>query len=81
MNTDDAYAKGRRVNITGEAHGNSRLTLDLVLDIRKIHAAREHTPAFIADMFGINPGLVYGIVKGTRWKHAVITTALARGNK
>ena len=64
-NHDDMMAKGRNVNLRGEAHGNAKLKESEVLEIRS--SADPHRE--IASRFGVSRSLVYMIRARQKWAH------------
>jgi len=53
----------------GEAHGNSKLTVDDVLRIRQLIAEEELSFADIAKAFRVTTGTISHIHTGRLWKH------------
>lgn len=70
-NERDKIKKNRRNNIgaKGESHGLSKLTEDQVREIRKIVASGKLSQNKTAKLFGVDSGLVNGIVHRKHWKH------------
>ncbi len=64
-NAVDAARKGRKAR--GEGHGNSKLTKEEVLEIRKLHAAGEVTLDDLADEFGVSNVAISRIVRRKNW--------------
>jgi hypothetical protein len=52
--------------LRGSRHGNSKLTEEKVLEIRR---RKDEKMASLAREFSISPTYVYAIVKGESWKH------------
>lgn len=68
---DVQYAKGPRgpnPGITGEKHGNAKLTNEIALSIRARYAAGETQPAIAADL-DIHNTTVSRVVNRLSWKH------------
>lgn len=57
----------------GEKHGNSKLTEDVVAEIRKLSEAGESSSA-ISRTVGISAGHVRKIASGVAWKHSASVT-------
>ncbi len=53
----------------GEAHHNSRLTEELVREIRKLHASGDYGYRRIARAVGVSPSQVERVVKRKAWAH------------
>jgi len=66
QNMEDAVNRGRIV--VGERHGNSKLTKEDVLDIRK-RAENGGNYRLIGRRYGISSQTVSKIVRNIRWKH------------
>ncbi len=66
-NNHDMIAKGRAVNLNGEAHALSRLTEKQVIEIRN-RAFRGNYSA-LGREFGVSVQHIHRIVTGQRWKH------------
>ncbi len=76
-NNRDMYQKGRDVNTQhpgmcplGEAHGNAKLTLMQVLEIRSRYEAGEHGLSALAAEFGVHKVTIWRIANRREWKHA-----------
>lgn len=67
-NMQDCIRKGRMNKPRGEDHGNCKLTISQVLEIRKL-ASEGMTHPTIADMFCIGRSGVGRIVRREIWKH------------
>lgn len=67
-NMDDCIAKGRAVTLRGEEVGNSKLTSEEVLEIRKRHAGGTSYRE-LREQFGIGNSMIWYIVKRVWWKH------------
>lgn len=68
QNMKDAAVRGRLPNKAGEANGNSRLTGDQVLDIRRMRAAGVKR-RIVAEKFGVSTVTVDRIALGEGWTH------------
>lgn len=66
-NSSDMAKKGRGAN--GEGNGNSRLTQEDVVAIRRMYTEDRQTPQAIADRFGVSRYAVRCILDKTTWKH------------
>jgi len=66
-NNRDMIAKGRAVNLSGEAHGLARLKEKQVIEIRN-RAFRGNYSA-LGREFGVSVQHIHRIVMGQRWKH------------
>lgn len=53
----------------GSGNGNSKLTEELVLDIRKYHATGKIHPNELARIYKVSPSSIYDIIARRRWKH------------
>lgn len=66
QNVADRYDRGRDVHLRGEEHPNSKLTRELVLNIRK-DLAKGHSQRKIAILYGVSQfGVRYA---RSGWKH------------
>lgn len=65
-NTHDAMSKNRLA--VGERHGNSRLTKEIVLEVRRMHSAG-HIQAEIHRRFNLSRPLVSDLVNRKKWRH------------
>lgn len=80
-NVTDAKEKGRRTEKPGAPHpgernGRAKLTEAIVVDLLARHARGEiKSAAAEARKLGVNPCIVQGILRGTKWAH------LSRGIK
>jgi hypothetical protein len=68
-NMTDMLHKGRHktADQKGESNGNAKLTLDEVLQIKKL-IAQQHTNKSIAKLFGVTHQTVSRIKRGKSWK-------------
>lgn len=68
-NVRDMDERGRRVNNPrrGEAHGNAKLTLELVLAARRAHAAGESVRS-IARRLGVSSPTMTSAIRGKTWR-------------
>lgn len=71
-NQKDKANKGRAktTSMTGESHPKHKLTTEQVLFIKNSSLPTR----VLMDMFHVSEMLIYGIRKGTRWKHLTTTT-------
>jgi hypothetical protein len=54
----------------GEAHGQSKLTEAIVIDLRERHARGEHLNyKALGSLYGVTRGTVYNAVTGRKWKY------------
>jgi hypothetical protein len=67
-NMRDKKVKGRSVALKGESHGNSKLTAEQVVEIRRLRA-EGLTLRAIAGRFGVSDVQVCNIVRGKNWSH------------
>lgn len=71
-NLRDAKDKGRRlgpkINVRGEAHGMSKLTVEMVLEMRSRHLNGD-SERELASHFGIARGTAHAAVSGSTWSH------------
>lgn len=67
-NNRDCREKGRHVALSGEQHGNTRITEADVTEIRRLRASGA-TFASIAEQFPVCITTVRNIVAGRTWKH------------
>lgn len=80
-NTQDAVKAGRmcsgdrqrtahaHVEYRGEANSASRLTLEDVIQIRRLWDCNLATRQQLADEYGVSSGCIYGIVSRKNWGH------------
>lgn len=68
-NIADRDRKGRHVPSPGSKHGNSKLTEDQVLEIRRLYSTGDWTQRKLAECFLVSREAIAPIVQGTRWKH------------
>jgi hypothetical protein len=66
-NTDDMFRKGRARRALGMAHGQSKLTDDLVKEIRASVASGWS----LAKRFGVSPAIIRRIRRGEAWRHVL----------
>lgn len=57
------------LKISGEKHGNSRLTAEQVLEIRALHKGGNITQAELADRYGVGRQHMSDIINRKRWSH------------
>lgn len=67
-NMADMNAKNRLVNVVGERHGNSKVTVADVVEIRR-RVADGEPQSKVAGDYDIAEITVWTIVRRTRWKH------------
>ena len=68
-NSRDCVKKGRGVDRSGSKHGQSKLTEDNVIEIRKMHETNLYTHNYISKMFGVSRCLVTSILNKRSWLH------------
>lgn len=66
-NMVDAVSKGRSAR--GERAGPSKLTLEKVLEIKKLYSQGNHTQQGLADRFGVCQQAIQKILSGENWKY------------
>jgi hypothetical protein len=66
-NADDRTRDG--TENAGARHGNSKLDDDKAREILDLHSTGRYTYPALADMYGVTPGAIGGIVRRERWKH------------
>jgi len=71
-NMKDAAEKGRMSGgaVTGESHGEAKLTEADVIELRERYATEAVSQATLGEDYGITQGQVGGIVRGEKWKTA-----------
>jgi predicted XRE-type DNA-binding protein len=62
----DMFQKGRRPN--GENLG-SKLTEELVREIREFYESQEFTQGQLAEMFGVHAATIASVTARKTWKH------------
>jgi len=69
-NLHDSMKKGRFHGPTGELNGQSKLTKDQVLEIRKRYQWKVKGQHMydLAREFGVKPSTIHNIIKKTKWK-------------
>lgn len=67
-NSDDKVKKGRQSRLKGERNGNSKLSDDDVVEIRKRRGENESTRS-LAKEFGVSQTLISFVINGKRWDH------------
>lgn len=67
-NMRDMIAKGRRVEVKGSRHGQSKLSEGQVVEMRRLAARGWRSPA-LAMRFGISPRNVRDVVARKLWSH------------
>lgn len=66
-NNRDRVERGR--SVAGERHHNSRLTDELVIEIRERHAAGGITLQELAAEYGVGRHAIWCVVKRKTWRH------------
>ncbi len=66
-NNADKEAKGRALQLRGEANGNSKLSREIVAEIRSIYANGVVSQKKLAARFGVHQTVVGDIVRGETW--------------
>lgn len=67
-NVADMDRKGRRGSLKGSAHGNSKLTDEQVIEIRRLRASGSRG-IDLARRFGVSPSAIVWITKRKQWTH------------
>ncbi len=68
-NMDDKNRKGRHKTLHGSDNGNSKLTAEKVIEIRKLHDPKSYPTRKLASMYGVNQRLIFNIIHRTTWRH------------
>lgn len=68
-NMIDRNSKGRCAILLGEVNGNSKLTADQVLLIRRLYDYGDHRMRDLAVTFGVSQRLIFNIIHRKTWKH------------
>ena len=68
-NMRHAYATGLVVNKIGQDHNNAKLTNLEVLEIREIYKNRSPKQRDVAKIYGVDPALIWRIIRRKCWKH------------
>lgn len=70
-NNKDAKRKGRSRGpaLRGEKNGQTKLTEEQVMEMRKLHAMGNCTFLDLGEQFGVGAPTAYKIVRGYLWKH------------
>jgi hypothetical protein len=73
-NGRDMVAKGRQNNspLRGEQNGNSKLTTEKVIAIRRAHAAGAVTMTELGRIYGVDASQIRHIIKGEQWVSAFL---------
>lgn len=66
-NIEDMICKNRRFNTAGENNGNSRLTLEIVDEIRDLYNSGYYTQKELSKKFKLDRSYVGYIVRGDNW--------------
>ena len=75
-NSDDMYARGRRVTVMGEDHPRAELTEAQVSEIRRL-APTTHV-AEITRLLGVSYASCQDVARGVTWKHLPLAESRAR---
>jgi hypothetical protein len=67
-NERDKLRHGRAHGPRGERHGNAKLTVERVKELRQLRAEGWLKVA-LATRYGVSPGVVARVLDGTAWKH------------
>lgn len=70
VNHQDRDAKGRKAPTHGELNGQSKLTAEIIREIRQRVAGGEK-PYRICKEYGVVDSAIRNIAKGRRWKHII----------
>ena len=73
-NVDDKIKKGRGAIVKGEKHGCSKLTEDMVIEIKQ--AGRTISQRKLATEYGVSSTIIYKILKGVLWSHVSLPEVL-----
>ena len=68
-NVTDMVTKGRRASTQGQRNGRSKLTPQIVAQIREIYAAGKATQLDLAAHYGVGGTTIWRIVHGQSWNH------------
>lgn len=68
-NMRDCSAKGRAGKLRGSQIGNSKLTEEQVVEIRRLFSLGGMSKAALGRMFGVTDVNIFDIVARKRWKH------------
>ena len=68
-NNQDMVVKGRERHVSGEAHGQHKLTSVQILEIREKYATGRYTYLRLADEYGVSDVLIGKIVRREIWRH------------
>ncbi len=68
-NMRDMVEKGRSASISGENNGRAILSESQVIEIRRLHKAREMGVSELARYFGVSTSNVEYILQGVTWPH------------
>lgn len=71
-NVQHAFASGAVPPVLGEANGQSKLTRDVVLEIRRRVSAGDPKRAVARDV-GVTPAAIRKIVRGATWRGVTVT--------
>ena len=66
-NNKDRDLKGRQAR--GERNGKSKITEDLVREIRAMHVPHKFSSRRIARSLGLSFGVCHGVISGANWGH------------
>ncbi len=68
-NADDRDAKGRNINLRGEAHANAILNNTQVIEIRSRYRPRRTSQLALAKQYGVSEHTIGNILRKTSWRH------------
>jgi hypothetical protein len=68
-NMQDKASKGRQSKLNGVENGQSKLTEEDVLEIRRLYAQGDITQTELAKIYGVTPNLICCIVNRKNWRH------------
>lgn len=68
-NQTHAYKNGLSISSKGESHGRSKITEDIVLEIRNFYKEKNIGYKKLGDLFGLSKSNIRSIVKRETWKH------------
>jgi hypothetical protein len=67
-NNRDCDAKHRRIQLVGEQHPRSKLTVDAVVQMRRRYTGKRGELTLFAKEFGVSKSTVFDVIKGDIWK-------------
>ena len=68
-NMEDKVKKGRQSKLKGVENGQSKLTEEEVLEIRRLYAQGGIYKTELAKIYGVTPSLIGDIVRRKIWRH------------